>query len=288
MSKEWSKKVQSSEILFNSRVARFNGYNSDKWLEILGIKDGDKVLDVGCAGGAFCVAIKKCCPNCEVYGIDLDENHIEFAKLKAEEFGLDIKYAVADVAKLPFEDGTFDVVYSHTVVEHIPFDVFIKEQQRVLKTGGTVAISTVDSKGKVDQPFEYLDDEITALYKSLEHKNDKPPYVAKYYEQPNRTMQRLNEYGFKNIDFRYDRIFYYSPDTARIKEQAEFEIISDYECSKANAEFNINTAINGEQYGDKLLELIDKQYQKRMEMLNNGEKVFDYLSTVVATINAKK
>lgn len=288
MSKEWSKKVQSSEILYNSRVARFNEYNSDKWLEILGIKDGDKVLDVGCAGGAFCVAIKKCCPNCEVYGIDLDENHIQFAKQKAKELGLDIKYDVADIAELPFEDEMFDVVYSHTVVEHVPFDVFVKEQKRVLKTGGTITISTVDSKGKTDQPFDYLDEEITAIYKSLEMKNDKPPYVAKFYEQPNRTMQRLAEYDFKNIDLRYDRVFYYSPDTAKTIKQAEYEILTDYECSKANAEFNLGLAVNGGEYGEQLLDLLHKQYQKRMDMLNSGEKIFDYISTVVATISAQK
>ena len=36
--------------------------------------------------------------------------------------------------------------------------------------------------------------------------------VAKYLEEPDLTMQRLNQYGFKNIDFKYNRVIYYMPD----------------------------------------------------------------------------
>ena len=72
MNNLWSTKVQSTELLYYSRLERFNDKNCARWFDLLKVKDGMKVLEVGCGGGHFTNMVKEYFPNCEVWGIDLD------------------------------------------------------------------------------------------------------------------------------------------------------------------------------------------------------------------------
>jgi 2-polyprenyl-3-methyl-5-hydroxy-6-metoxy-1,4-benzoquinol methylase len=58
----WSKYVQTTEELYYSREMRFNDSNKDLWLNAIGVKSGQNILEVGCAGGIFCHRIKKYVP----------------------------------------------------------------------------------------------------------------------------------------------------------------------------------------------------------------------------------
>ena len=50
----WSQYVQTTGELYRSRSLRFHDGNKELWLRAIGAKCGDHVLEVGCAGGAFC------------------------------------------------------------------------------------------------------------------------------------------------------------------------------------------------------------------------------------------
>lgn len=287
MNNEWSKKVQSTELLYFSRRERFNDENKDLWFDLLKVKDGMKVLEVGCGGGLFTNMIKKHFPNCEVYGIDIDDEHIKFAKKKAKELGLEVNYSVANINKLPFESDYFDLVFSHTVVEHVQFDEFIKEQKRVLKIGANLVIMRVDMNKKVDRPFEYLEDEIGETFDKLVF-SMQPPQVAKFLEEPDQTMRRLVGYEFKNIDFRYDRIVFYMPDIEKDKEKGLEQIKRNYESKLYNGLFALGKAENGEQERNQLLTLLEQQYLRRKQLYMLDEKLFDFQSTNMITISATK
>ena len=283
--KLWSTKVQSTELLYYSRVERFNEDNKDFWFQALKVKNGMKVLEVGCGGGHFTNMIKKFYPDCQFYGIDLDANHINFAKQKANELGLDVEYKVADISNLPFKDEEFDIVFSHTVVEHLPFDYFIKEQKRVLKKDGWVIVTRSDMHKKVDCHFTYLEDEIGKTFEKL--KIERGVSVAKYLEEPDKTMQHLNEYGFKDIDFLFQRVIYYLPDT-QTPEVALRQIRRNYECKLYNALFLLGLAENGEEFREELLTMLEKQYEKRKEMFENNQKIYDFQSSNAIIISARK
>jgi SAM-dependent methyltransferase len=56
--------------------------------------------------------------------------------------GASAKVVVGDALKLPYADETFDCVIASEILEHIPHDdVAIAELIRVLKAGGTLAVS---------------------------------------------------------------------------------------------------------------------------------------------------
>lgn len=282
----WSEKVQSTDLLYYSRKEKFNSDNRNLWFKHLKIKNGMKILEVGCGGGLFTNMIKYYFPDCEVYGVDIDDNHIEFAKKKCSELNLDVKYSVADINSLPFNEETFDLVFSHTVVEHIPFDIFIKEQKRVLKKGGRLLIMRVDMIKKNDKPFIYLEDEIDEQFSKLEYEEREP--VAKYLEDPDKTMQRLGEYNFKNIDLQYERVVYYSPDTQKSSKVAIAQIERNYMTKLTNALFCLDSSKNGEEIKEKLLELLEKQYKERLQLYKNKCKLFDFQSSNMIFISARK
>lgn len=111
------------------------------------IKDGDDVLDVGCANGF--AAISQCSAHKlkSMSGVDFSANMIEFAKQnKAETPYNDIlDFQLGDIRNLQFKDNSFDVVYTTRVVINLPNwkeqITAIEECLRVTRTGGTVIFS---------------------------------------------------------------------------------------------------------------------------------------------------
>ncbi len=98
------------------------------------IKNGNKVLDIGCGNGRFCPTVINV--GADYTGIDIAENLIKIAK-KNYPAG---KFAIAAANNLPFPDQTFDTVISIAVLHHLPSKKlrqrFLQEIRRVLKNNG--------------------------------------------------------------------------------------------------------------------------------------------------------
>lgn len=104
------------------------------------VKDGGKVLDVGCAYGFF---LKLCEDNYKCYGIDYDRKAIEAAK-KFTKAKLRIRNANK---KLPFKDDFFDAIVMFDVLEHLKnYRSALKECKRVLKKDGWLFIIVPNRK----------------------------------------------------------------------------------------------------------------------------------------------
>lgn len=107
--------------------------------EIIGFKEGIKVLDVGCGVGLQVIELSNIGAHC--IGVDAAEDAIKVINQIQVDFGLNVKGVYGDACNLPFDDGTFDVVMSYEFFEHVTdIDQALKEQIRVLRSGGRLVI----------------------------------------------------------------------------------------------------------------------------------------------------
>ena len=116
----------------------------------LDIKQGQRVLEVGCGWGgmAFEIAKQK---GCEVKGISLSKNQIKYCKDKAKELGLDnqVSFELADYREI---NGQYDRIYSVGMFEHVGkkfYKAFFESMNRLLKDDGIFLLHTI---GVVDKP----------------------------------------------------------------------------------------------------------------------------------------
>jgi ubiquinone/menaquinone biosynthesis C-methylase UbiE len=115
----------------------------------LGLKTGDKVLDLGCGFGRH--AFEAARRGASVVALDAGRDEVEgvaatfAAMVEVGELApgsLHANVVQGDALHLPFPDGTFDRVICSEVLEHLPDDVAaMRELARVLRPGGTMAIT---------------------------------------------------------------------------------------------------------------------------------------------------
>ena len=122
----------------------------DHIIKKLNIKNGQKILEVGCGWGgmAFEIARQK---GCVVKGISLSKNQINYCKKKAKELNLDnqVSFELADYREVK---GKFDRIYSVGMFEHVGkkfYNVFFKSINKLLKEDGLFLLHTI---GVVDKP----------------------------------------------------------------------------------------------------------------------------------------
>lgn len=103
-------------------------------------RPGQDVLDLGCgSGNAALVAARR---YCRVAGIDLAENLINRARMRARAEGARIDFRTGDAQDLPFPDDSFDVVFSVFGVMFAPDQTRAADEiLRVCRPGGTIALA---------------------------------------------------------------------------------------------------------------------------------------------------
>ncbi len=122
-------------------------------LELLGLRDGDRLVDVGCGTGRH--VVRACRSRCLVVGIDRDVDELNILKFFGYCLACEGKLlacanaVVADGLRLPLRDESVDRVICTEVLEHVSDDgALIGELRRVLRPGGTIAISVPDSRSE--------------------------------------------------------------------------------------------------------------------------------------------
>lgn len=117
-------------------------------LDLVDIKPGMNMLDVGCGTGSLTIAARqKQGKDGVVIGIDPSSNMVNLAREKAEKAGVPIEFQVGVIEKLDFPDDQFDLVFSSLMMHHLPDELKLaglEEVHRVLKPGGKLLIIELD------------------------------------------------------------------------------------------------------------------------------------------------
>ncbi|HZR24707.1 MAG TPA: methyltransferase domain-containing protein [Vicinamibacterales bacterium] len=105
----------------------------------MGIKSGDKVLEVGVGTGINASLYPK---DCSVTGIDLSSSMLEKARDRVARKGVrNVRLLQMDAANLKFADDSFDIVYAPYVISVVPDPVGVaREMRRVCRPGGRIVI----------------------------------------------------------------------------------------------------------------------------------------------------
>jgi ubiquinone/menaquinone biosynthesis C-methylase UbiE len=116
-----------------------------KQIDLIGLKKGERVLEVGCGTAALSILAKQAVGDAgKVDGIDLAPKMVRKAREKARKLSLDIRFKEASIDHLPYSDAHFDVVISSMMFHHLPVAVKekgLKEIYRVLKKNGRLFLS---------------------------------------------------------------------------------------------------------------------------------------------------
>jgi len=114
----------------------------------LGLRPGERLLDVGCGGGRHAAEARRL--GAHVVAVDLSDVDVKDAAGTLDAITVDWptaraasgSTAVGDVTSLPFHDASFDRVIAAEVLEHLPADrPGFSECARVLRPGGTLAVT---------------------------------------------------------------------------------------------------------------------------------------------------
>lgn len=128
-------------------------------LGLMGLRAGDRALDVGCGSGVLLPALAELVsPGGSVVGIDHSQDLLDSARarLDATAAGGSVTVVQGDAHHLPFADDAFHAAHVERVLMHLEDpDQALREMRRVVRPGGWVVAAEPDTAGlRIDHPTD--------------------------------------------------------------------------------------------------------------------------------------
>ncbi len=131
-----------------------------KQVALVGLREGESVLDVGCGTGSLSILAKLAVGDAgRVCGIDIAPGMVRKAKEKAAKYRLDIDFRSASITGLPFADEQFNVIISSLMFHHLPVPIKkegLREISRVMKRDGRFFLSDFGVPHVITAPLMFL------------------------------------------------------------------------------------------------------------------------------------
>ena len=131
---------------YERQMGRWSRQLAPRLVEFAGVRDGDRVLDVGCGTGSLTLTIAELTKASEIVGVDASRSFIEYAAAGCTDPR--ITFMIGDAQNLAYPDGSFDRCFSLLAINQIPdTPKAVKEMRRVTKLGGVIATAMWDGTG---------------------------------------------------------------------------------------------------------------------------------------------
>ena len=146
-------------------------------IERMGIKSGDRVLEVGVGTGINAALYPS---YCSVTGVDFSSSMLEKARERVARKGVrNVRLLEMDAANMKFADDSFDIVYAPYVISVVPDPVAVtREMHRVCRPGGKIIIlNHFRSKSRLGSWLEKIIAPFT-LYLGFKSDLDLPAFLV--------------------------------------------------------------------------------------------------------------
>lgn len=141
------------------------------YVAFAGVRNGDRVLDVGTGTGAVAAAVAAAMPASEIVGVDRAEAFIKYAQKNIPSGH--VRFEVGDAQSLRFPDATFDQTMALLVMNFVPDpDKAIREMHRVTRPEGVVSACVWDYDAGMEM-IRFFWDEVVALEPSMAAKDQR-------------------------------------------------------------------------------------------------------------------
>ena len=136
-------------IMFNKKASRKRS-KSNEIIDILAIKKGNKIADIGSGGGYFTIKFAKLIGDeGQIYSIDVNSEFLKYIKIQAEKNGLkniSTIHTKSESPEMPKEK--LDYIFIRNVFHHIPNRInYMKRLGDGLKENGKIIIIEHNGKG---------------------------------------------------------------------------------------------------------------------------------------------
>ena len=152
-------------------------------IERMGIKPGDRVLEVGVGTGINTALYPS---DCAVTGIDFSSSMLEKAHDRIARKGVrNVRLVQMDAQNMKFADDSFDIVYAPYVISVVPDPVAVtREMHRVCRPGGKIIIlNHFRSKSRIGSWLEKIIAPFT-LYLGFKSDLDLPAFLVQANLKP--------------------------------------------------------------------------------------------------------
>ena len=131
---------------YEAFMGRWSKRLAPVFLDFTGIKDGERVLDVGCGTGSLTFSITECAAIASIEAIDFEEQFVEALRQQNKDSRISARQG--DACALTFANRQFDRALSLLVLHFVSNPAkAISEMRRVVRPGGVVAATVWDTFG---------------------------------------------------------------------------------------------------------------------------------------------
>lgn len=168
---EAESKMFAASAGYERFMGRWSRLLAPELVAFAGVKDGDRVLDVGAGTGSLGSTVEARMPSSRIIGIDPSQGFIAYAQKNARSDRA--HYEVGDAQAMKFKDASFDNTLALLVMNFVPdHNKAIAEMRRVTRAQGVVSACVWDYNEGM-QSLRFFWDEAVALDPAIEPKDER-------------------------------------------------------------------------------------------------------------------
>lgn len=128
----------SNHAAYERFMGRWSALLAPRFIQFAGVRDGLRILDVGCGTGSLSRALLASGRSITVVGVDPTEDYVAFARQTIPDPR--VSFRVSSVESLPFPDGSLDAAMALLVLQEMADpEGAVREMPRATRLGGPVA-----------------------------------------------------------------------------------------------------------------------------------------------------